>query len=211
MTHQFPWLAGVLLIHWRGEEASPWLIYFWKARMRGIDRYFPILHGIARLDARRIVSGTIFAVKNGLRRRGAPPFYGRRKTICTRLIHWSRLGVFNKIFAEPAGKGGKPTRIMIDAAHPKAHRPATSVLEKGLFPGESGAPRAARTNSFRRSGDGNGRPFAMQLTQGQMGGFKGPALMLSASPRAKELLAERSYDADGFRKGAGQTENRDPR
>jgi hypothetical protein len=58
-------------------------------------------------------------------------------------VRWSRLGVFNKIFAELARKGGKPEPIMIDATHLKAHRTAASLLKKGLFPDVSGAPRAA--------------------------------------------------------------------
>src|SRR6202051_3046797 len=60
-----------------------------------------------------------------------------------RFVRWSRLGVFNKIFAELARKGGKPERIMIDATHLKAHRTAASLLKKGLFPDVSGAPKAA--------------------------------------------------------------------
>ena len=56
------------------------------------------------------------------------------KTIYNRFVRWSRLGVFNKIFAELARKGGKPERIMIDATHLKAHRTAASLLKKGLFP-----------------------------------------------------------------------------
>ena len=32
------------------------------------------------------------------------------------------MGAFNCIFAERAGKAGEPDRIMIDAAHLKAHR-----------------------------------------------------------------------------------------
>jgi hypothetical protein len=52
------------------------------------------------------------------------------------------LGVFNKIFAALARKGGKPERIMIDATHLKAHRTAASLLKKGLFPDVSGAPKA---------------------------------------------------------------------
>ena len=45
--------------------------------------------------------------------------YGPHKTIYNRFIRWSRLGVFNRIFAELAAKGGKPDRLMIDA-FPKA-------------------------------------------------------------------------------------------
>ena len=39
----------------------------------------------------------------------------------------------------------------------------------------------------------------MLLSEGQMNDFKGAALMLPALPRAKELLADKGYDADWFR------------
>ncbi len=94
--------------------------------------------GIARVDDRRIVSAIVFVIKNGLRWRDAPRDYGPHKTIDNRFIRWSRLGVFNKIFATLAHKGGKPERILIDATHLKAHRTAASLLKKGLFPDVSG-------------------------------------------------------------------------
>src|ERR1700730_18075065 len=122
-----------------------------QAQMRRIVRYFPLSHGIARVDDRRIVSAIVFVIRNGLRWRDAPPEYGPHKTIYNRFVRWSRLGVFTKIFAELARKGGKPERIMIDATHLKAHRTAASLLKKGLFPDVSDAPRAGRTPSCRWS------------------------------------------------------------
>ena len=68
---------------------------------------------------------------------------GPHKTIYNRFIRWSRLGVFNRIFAERAGKAGEPERIMIDATHLKAYRTAASLLKGGLFPDVSGAPKVA--------------------------------------------------------------------
>jgi putative transposase len=47
-------------------------------------------------------------IRNGLRWRGAPKDCGPYKTIYTRFIRWSRLGVFNRIFAALSAKGGKP-------------------------------------------------------------------------------------------------------
>jgi transposase len=47
--------------------------------------------------------------------------------------------------------------------------------------------------------DGAGRPLVMLLSEGQMSDFKGAALVLSALPKAKELLADNGYDADWFR------------
>ena len=115
-----------------------------EAQMRRIERLFS---AVAR-DRRGWMTGgssarIIFVIRNGLRWRDAPPGYGPHKTIYNRFIRWSRLGVFNKIFAELARKGGKPERIMIDATHLKAHRTAASLLKKGLFPDVSGAPKAA--------------------------------------------------------------------
>jgi transposase len=117
-----------------------WLLS--EAQMRRIEPYFPLSHGIPRVDDRRIVSGIIFVIRNGLRWRDAPSGYGPHKTIYNRFIRWSRLGVFNRIFAELAAKGGKPDQLMIDATHFKAHRTAASLLKKGLYPDVSGAPKA---------------------------------------------------------------------
>ena len=107
------------------------------------EPYFPLSHGVARVDDRRIVSAIVFVIKNGLRWRDAPPEYGPHKTIYNRFVRWSRLGVFNKIFAALAHRGRNPERVMIDATHLKAHRTAASLLKKGLFPDVSGAPKAA--------------------------------------------------------------------
>ncbi len=117
-----------------------WLLN--EAQMRRIEPYCPLSHGIPRVDDRRIISGIIFVIRNGLRWRDAPAGYGPHKTIYNRFIRWSRLGVFNQIFAELAAKGGKPDQLMIDATHLKAHRTAASLLKKGLFPDVSGAPKA---------------------------------------------------------------------
>ena len=118
---------------------------FWltKHHMRRIEPYFPRSHGVPRVDDRRIVSGIIFVIRNGLRWRDAPAAYGPHKTIYNRFIHWSRLGVFNRIFAGLAAEGGKPDQLMIDATHLKAHRTAASLLKKGLFPDVSAEPKAA--------------------------------------------------------------------
>jgi transposase len=47
-----------------------WLLS--EAQMRRIEPYFPLSHGIPRVDDRRIVSGIIFVIRNGLRWRDAP-------------------------------------------------------------------------------------------------------------------------------------------
>ena len=119
------------------------LIWLSQAQMRRIEPYFPRSHGVPRVDDRRIVSGIVFVIRNGLRWRDAPVDYGPHKTVYNRFIRWSRLGVFNRIFAGLAAEGGAPDQLMIDATHLKAHRTAASLLKKGLFPDVSGAPGVA--------------------------------------------------------------------
>jgi transposase len=97
-------------------------------------------------------------------------------------VRWSRLGVFNKIFAALARKGGKPHRLMIDATHLKAHRTAASLLKK----------------------DDGGRPLIMLLSGGQTSDFKGAASMLAALPRAREILGDKGCDADWFRQALAE-------
>jgi putative transposase len=126
-----------------GGVAMTDLLLLSELQMRRIKPYFPLSHGIARVDDRRVISGIVFVIRNGLRWRDAPPGYGPHKTIYNRFVRWSRLGVFNKIFSELARKAGKPSRLMIDATHLKAHRTAASLLKKGLFPDVSGVRKAA--------------------------------------------------------------------
>jgi transposase len=118
------------------------LLLLSEAQMRRIEPYFPLSHGVARVDDRRVLSGILFVIRNGLRWRDAPGAYGPHKTIYNRFIRWSRLGVFNRIFAELAAGSDTSDRLMIDATHLKAHRTAASLLKKGHFRDVSGAAGA---------------------------------------------------------------------
>ena len=112
------------------------------AQMRRLSPHFPLSHGIARVDDRRVLSGIIYVIRNGLQWRDAPTTYGPHKTLYNRFVRWSRMGVFDRIFAALAAQGGAPERLMIDSTHLKAHRTAASLLKKGLFPAASEGPRA---------------------------------------------------------------------
>lgn len=111
-------------------------------QMARISPFFPLSHGMPRVDDRRVISGIIFVIRNGLRWRDVPVSYGPHKTIYNRFIRWSEMGVFGRIFMELAKGGGASDEMMIDATHLKAHRTAASLLKKGLFPGISDEQRA---------------------------------------------------------------------
>jgi transposase len=73
------------------------LIWLSQAQMRRIEPYFPLSHGVARVDNRRVISGIVFVIRNGLRWRDAPPDYGPHKTIYNRFIRWSRLVAYWRV------------------------------------------------------------------------------------------------------------------
>jgi putative transposase len=56
--------------------------YFWlrEAQFERIKPYFPLSHGVPRVDDLRVVSGIIHVIRNGLRWRDAPEVYGPHKT-----------------------------------------------------------------------------------------------------------------------------------
>ena len=118
---------------------------FWLSseQLNRIKPFFPLSHGVPRADDLKVISGIVFVIKNGLRWRDAPKEYGPHKTLYNRFIRWSRMGVFERIFAALAARLGPPERLIIDSTHLKAHRTAASLCKKGLFPAASAARRAA--------------------------------------------------------------------
>jgi transposase len=66
-------------------------------------------------------------IRNGLRWRDAPAVYGPHKTLYNRFVRWSRMGIFDRIFAL-AAESGPLDSVMIDSTHLKAHRTAVAFL-----------------------------------------------------------------------------------
>jgi len=118
---------------------------FWLTpeQLKRIEPCFPLSHGVPRVDDLRVIYGIIHVIKRGLQWRDAPSDYGPPKTLYNRFVRWSRMGVFDRIFAQLAAGEGIPEQLQIDATHLKAHRTAASLLKKGMFPAVSGRQKAA--------------------------------------------------------------------
>lgn len=114
-----------------------------EAQMGLLAPHFPKSRGLRRVDDRRVLSGIVFVIRNGLRWRDAPAAYGPPKTLYNRWVRWSRMGVFSRIFAALSAEAGPAEQLMIDATHLKAHRTAASLRKKGTSRAVSGERRAA--------------------------------------------------------------------
>jgi len=103
-----------------------------ETQMRRIEPFLPLAQGAPRVDDPRVISGIVVVIKDGLRWRDAPREYGPHKPIYNQFVRWSRLGVFNKIFAELTRKVGKLRRLMIDVTQNRCagEIPASSTIRK---------------------------------------------------------------------------------
>ncbi len=73
----------------------------------------------------------------------APRGYGPHKTLYNRFVRWSRLGVFDRIFAHLVAQAAVAGQLMIDSTHLKAHRTAASLAKKEQLRAASDEPKAA--------------------------------------------------------------------
>ena len=119
------------------------LYYLTLDQLSLIQPYFPPSRGVPRVDDLRVISGIIHVLKRGLQWRDAPAEYGPHKTLYNRFIRWSRMGVFDQIFTALVDAADTPEQLQIDATHLKAHRTASSLLKKGMFPALLAAQKAA--------------------------------------------------------------------
>lgn len=105
-----------------------------RQQVQRIKPFFPVSHGIPRVDDRRVISGIIYVIRYGLQWKDAPKAYRPHKTLYNCFVRWSRAGIFTKIFHELSRQHGTTECLMIDATYLKAHRTAASLLKKGRSP-----------------------------------------------------------------------------
>jgi transposase len=98
--------------------------------MEEMKSYFPRSRGRERVDDRRVISGIVYVLRNGLKWKDAPQEYGPYKTLYNRFVRWSKLGVFARILQKLAKARTKV--LMIDTTHLKVHRTAASLRKGGL-------------------------------------------------------------------------------
>lgn len=56
-------------------------------QMARIEPHFPLAHGVARVDDRRVVSGIVYVIKHGLQWKDEPRRVCRRLQLLSRMEH----------------------------------------------------------------------------------------------------------------------------
>jgi transposase len=158
--------------------------------------------GVPRVDDRRVISGIIHVIRGGLMWRDAPAVFGPPKTLYNRFIRWSRIGVFDRIFAALAGESTSTDTVMIDATHRR--QPA----QKGAVPRRIGRTKGGLNSKLHAVCDGDGKPLILLLTEGQVSDYRGAATILRMLPDAKVLITNRGVEARLVSRGFGRPRHR---
>jgi putative transposase len=87
---------------------------FWLTKR--IEPFFPRTRGIPHVDDRRVVSGIVHVIRNGLRWPDAPAVYGLHKTLYNRFVRWTRMGILRPDLRQPCGRE-RPARPRDDRQH----------------------------------------------------------------------------------------------
>ena len=153
-------------------------------QMRRLALHFPFSHGVSRVDDRRVVSGIIHVIRRGLQWRDAPAAYGPHETLYNRFVRWSRMGVFDRIFAALAAEAGPAD----DRQHPPqgpSHRgqPAHRGALPPLFRPDQGRPEPQAPRRLRRGGTAR-RPAADRGSDERPPGSRAHAPAPAARPRS---------------------------
>ena len=155
--------------------------------------------GVPRVDDRRVISGILHVLRNGLMWRDAPACYGPYKTLYNRFVRWSAAGRVRPVVH---GAGRRAGRERLGYARQHAyHRPShgSQSAKKGVLPRAIGRTRGGLTSKLHAVCDGAGRPVTFLLTAGQVSDMRGAEHLLPTLPPATTLLADKGYDSDRFR------------
>jgi transposase len=93
-----------------------------------LNPFFPRTRGIPRVDDRRVVSGIIHVIRNGLRWRDAPAVYGPSKALYNRFVRWRKAGIWDRIMDGPAADHEAEVQ-MIDTSVVRVHQHGACIAD----------------------------------------------------------------------------------
>ncbi|MFC0218837.1 IS5 family transposase [Pseudochelatococcus lubricantis] len=154
--------------------------------------------GVPWADDRRVLNGILWRFRTGSPWAEIPERYGPPTTCYNRFVRWRRAGVWDRLLAAVSAAYDGDI-VMIDSTCVRVHQYAATG-KKGMFPRRIGRTKGGLNSKLHAVCDGRGRPLVMLLSEGQMSDYGGARLMIPHLPPAKELLADKGYDADWLRK-----------
>ena len=120
-----------------------------EAQYERIASVLPVQRGNVKLSNLQVLNAILYVAEQGCKWRGLPPRFGNWHTVYTRMNHWSKNGVLDRVFEHLQREQIvriKLEAVSLDSTMVKVHPDGAGALKKtGLSPSESpgaaGPPR----------------------------------------------------------------------
>ncbi|MCP3397140.1 IS5 family transposase [Bradyrhizobium sp. CCGB20] len=168
-------------------------------QMARISPCFPLAHGVPRVDDRRVVSGIVYVIRNGLQWKDALKGLRSAQDALQSLHPLEPARRVQSDLCHPGG-GRTEARAHHDRFHASEGAPnGCEPPKKGVLSRCIGRTKGGLNSKLHVVCNDVGKPLVMLLSEGQMSDRKGARVMLGALPPASALIADRGYNSNWFR------------
>lgn len=169
-----------------------------RKQVNRMKQYFPTPHGVKRVNARRVISGIIYVIKNGLQWKDASGLWSAQDAVQSLCTMEPRGSVQSDLPRASEGRGlcGR----LDDQRHaPQGAQNSRHPAQKRAVSRCIGRTKGGLNSKLNAVCDEAGRPVRLLLSEGQMSDYKGARRLLPSLTKATYMIADRGYDADWFR------------
>ena len=145
---------------------------------------------------RNLFEGILYRMRTGFQWRDLPSDFGPWNTVFTRFNTWASKGVIADVF-QALAKRHDCEWLFLDGSIVKAHQDSSSTADATAQ--SIGQSRGGKTTKIHLAVDSGGLPVHFELSGGQKHDVSYGEALVSASPTADFVIADKGYDSEVFR------------
>jgi transposase len=150
-----------------------------------------------KYEHRDTVEGILYRMRTGIQWRDLPPEFGKWNTIFRRFNLWSKKGILEKLF-QCLAQDSDSEWLFIDGSIVKAHQDSSGAASAGNE--AIGKSRGGNSTKIHLAVDSGGLPVYFEISGGQVNDIVHAQSLVSGSPTAAIVCADKGYDSDIFRR-----------
>lgn len=149
-----------------------------------------------KYEHRDTLEGILYRIRTGVQWRDLPSDFGIWNTVYRRFNLCSKKGILKKLFQSLAAESDSQW-LFIDGSIVKAHQDstgATSDDDEAI-----GKSRGGNSTKIHLAVDSGGLPVYFEISGGQVNDIVHAKNLISASPKAEYVIADKGYSSDKLR------------
>lgn len=149
-----------------------------------------------KYEHRNTLEGILYRMRTGIQWRDLPEEFGIWNTVYRRFNLWSKKGILESLFQSLASEYDAEW-LFIDGSIVKAHQDSTGAASNDDE--AIGKSRGGNTTKIHLVVDSGGLPIYFELSGGQVNDIVHAESLVSNSPSAEYVIADKGYDSERFR------------